>query len=64
MDIDSKSQDGNAFAIMGCVRRLLKDVDRSDEWSDAQKRMMDGDYDNLCDVAEEVTFGSIRVVNR
>lgn len=64
MDIDAKSPDGNAFAIMSYVRLLLHEVNRQDEWPDAQKRMMSGDYDNVCAVAEEVTFGSIRVVNR
>ena len=64
MDIDATEPQGNAFSIMGLVRQLLKDSGRFHEWPEVQKRMMAGDYDNLCDVAEEVTFCLIRVVNR
>tara|TARA_Y100000310_G_scaffold341331_1_gene440141 strand:+ start:75 stop:281 length:207 start_codon:yes stop_codon:yes gene_type:complete len=64
MEIDAKSPEGNAYAIMGYVQRLLKEVDRFVEWPAIQERMMSGDYDNLCDVAEEVTYGTIKVVNR
>jgi len=64
MDIDAQSPGGNAMAIMGAVTRLLKEVGRRDECAAVQKRMMSGNYDNVCAVAEEVTNGSIRVVNR
>lgn len=64
MDIDAKSPMGNAFCIMGVVSKLLKEVGRGDEVKAATERMMAGDYDNLCKVAEEITFGSIKVVNR
>ena len=64
MDIDAKSPSGNAFAIMGCVHRLLRDSGRGDEWPGISERMRSGNYANLCDVTEEVTYGSIRVVNR
>jgi hypothetical protein len=63
MDIIKSSPDGNAWAIMGYVRRLFKEAGRMDEWPEVQKRMTSGDYDNLCQVAEEVTHGSIRVVD-
>lgn len=63
MEIDKRSPDGNAFAVMGYVRRLLRDVGRLDEWPAIRERMQSGDYDNLCAVAEEVTHGSIRVVD-
>jgi len=63
MEIDKSSPDGNAFAIMGYVRRLLKDTGRYDEWPEVSERMKSGDYDNLCAVAEEVSHGSIRVVD-
>lgn len=32
MDIDARAPEGNAYAIMGVVRKLLKDVGRDDEW--------------------------------
>lgn len=64
MDIDAKSPSGNAFAIMGYVKELLKDVGRGKEWPEISARMMGGDYNNLCKIAEEVTNGSICVVNR
>lgn len=64
MEIDATTPDGNAYAIMGYVRRLLEASQRIEEWPAAQKRMMSGNYDNLCDVAEEVTFGSIKIINR
>ncbi len=64
MEIDARSPDGNAFAIMGYVRRLLQDSGRMKGWPKAEERMYAGNYDNLCAVAEEVTYGSIRVVNR
>lgn len=63
MNIDASSSQGNTFSIMATVRRLLIDSGRADAWPDAEKRMMDGDYRNLCAVAEEVTFGCVRVVN-
>lgn len=63
MDIDASSPQGNACSIMGVVQKLLKDAGRRDEWPAIQERMMAGDYRNLCAVAEEVTHGSVRVVN-
>lgn len=62
MEIDRNSPDGNAFAIMGYVSRLLKDVGRDDEIPGVIERMRSGDYENLCRVADEATFGSIKVV--
>jgi len=64
MEIDAKSSDGNAFSIMGHVLTLLKETDRMDEWPGFQERMLGDGYDNLCDVAEEATYGVITVVNR
>lgn len=63
LEIDARSPDGNAFAIMGYVRRLLEGTSRRDEIPAIMERMRSGDYKNLCAVAEEVTFGSITVVN-
>lgn len=60
MIIDRSSPDGNAFAIMGYVRTLLRAAGRADELPAVLERMQSGDYDNLCAVAEEVSFGSIQ----
>ena len=61
MKIPKDSPEANAFSVMAAVHQLLKAVDRNDEWPDIQKRMMSGDYENLCKTAKEVTFGSIEV---
>lgn len=61
MIIRKDSPAGNAFAVMGTVRSLLKEVGRQEEWPAIQARMMAGDYDNLCSIAEEVSNGSIQV---
>jgi len=64
MKIDARAPEGNSFYIMRMVRKLLTESGREKDWPEAQERMMPGNYDNLCKVAEEVTFGSIQVVNR
>lgn len=64
MEIDAKTPEGNSLVIMGIVSQLLEDSGRSDEIKDVMERMKSGNYGNLCKVAEEVTFGSITVVNR
>ena len=64
MDIDAKGPDGNAFVIMGVVQNIFEQTGQTERWPEAKDRMMSGDYDNLCDVAEEVTNGSVVVVNR
>ena len=64
MEIDAQSEDGNVFVVMATVRRLLKDIGRMDRWPAVEARMKEGDYNHACDVAEEVTYGSIKVVNR
>lgn len=64
MEIDATTSDGNGGAIMGIVCTMLKQSGRRDEVKDVRRRMMSGDYDNLCDVAEEVSDGSIKVINR
>lgn len=63
MKIDATSPDGNAYVIMGMVRRLLYNSGRGDEWEGVLKKMTSGDYKNLCAVAEEVTHGAVTVVN-
>jgi len=64
VEIDAQSEDGNVFVVMATVRRLLKDIGRMDRWPAVEARMKEGDYNHACDVAEEVTYGSIKVVNR
>lgn len=64
MDIDAKKPEGNAYAIMGVVSNLLKECGRKDEIETIMSEMVSGDYNNLCDVAERVTYGSIKIVNR
>jgi len=64
MNINANGPEGNAFAIMGTVRSLLKQVGRSAEWPDIQVRMIAGDYNNLCDEAEAATHGVICVTGR
>lgn len=64
MVIDAHGPDGNAFAIMARVKQVLRDMGRADEWEDIRRKMMAGDYDVVCTVAEEVTGGIIQIVNR
>ena len=64
MKIDAKAPEGNVYNIMGLVWNLLSAVGRKNDWPDVERRMKSGNYDNACDVAEEVTYGSIKVINR
>lgn len=64
MVIDAHGPDGNAFSIMACVKQVLRDMGRADEWEDIRRKMMAGDYDAVCTAAEEVTGGIIQIVNR
>ena len=46
--------DGNAFAVMGAVKKALRRANVSaDEISEYIKQSMSGDYDNLLRVAME-----------
>ena len=40
-------RDGNAFAIMGKVRRALQRAGRLDEFEEYQQQATSSDYDNL-----------------
>lgn len=64
MKIDAHSPHGNVFVVMATVRRLLVDIGREDRWPAVEARMKSGDYDHACDVAEDVSYGSICIVNR
>lgn len=62
--INVKKPEGNAFCIMGTVSSILKQCGRRDEIPEVMARMKSGDYDNLCDVAEEVTHGTLKITGR
>ncbi len=48
---------GNAWAVMGRVTSVLKQLDRRDEVDAYTKAAMSGDYDNLIKVSEETLDG-------
>lgn len=52
IEVQLTGNDGNAYAIMGAVRRALKRAKVSaDEIDEYMKQSMSGDYDNLLRVA-------------
>lgn len=52
IEVQLTGNDGNAFAVMGEVKRALKRAKVSaDEISEYTKQSMSGDYDNLLRVA-------------
>jgi len=52
IEVQLTGNDGNAYAIMGAVRRALKRAKVSaDEIAEYTKQSMSGDYDNLLRVA-------------
>jgi len=52
IEVQLTGNDGNAYAIMGSVRRALKRAKISaDEIDEYTKQSMSGDYDNLLRVA-------------
>lgn len=52
IEVQLTGNDGNAYAIMGSVRRALKRAKiSSDEIDEYMKQSMSGDYDNLLRVA-------------
>lgn len=62
MEIDARKPEGNAIVIMGHVAELMKAAGRADEIPKVMERMKSGNYANLCRIAEEETFGSIKVI--
>jgi hypothetical protein len=62
MKIYKNRPEGNAYYIMGQVQNLLKAAGREKEIDAVLDKMTSGNYENLCAVAKEVTFGSIEVV--
>ena len=52
IEVQLSGNDGNAFAIMGAVKKALKRANVSaDEIAEYTKQSMSGDYDNLLRVA-------------
>lgn len=49
------------YYLLGAVQEHLKAKARIDEWPGIRERMESGDYENMCKVAEEVTFGEVKV---
>lgn len=61
--IDRSGPNGNAFAIMGFVKKHLEDMGRGHIWPNTQKKMMEMDYDALCRHATFITRNMIKFVN-
>ena len=59
MRINTSGPDGNAFSIMGVVKRFLRETGQEDKWDATREEMTAGDYVHLCEVATEVTCGAI-----
>ncbi len=52
IEVQLTGNDGNAFAVMGAVKKALKRAKVSaDEITEYTKQSMSGDYDNLLRVA-------------
>ena len=62
--IDAKGPDGNAYVIMAAVTSYLKQTGQRDKITMIMEAMRSSDYIFLCDLAEEVTLGSVRINNR
>ena len=61
--IDSTSSEGNAFYIMGIVKKVLQQMGESKtEIEKAMRKMESSDYENLCRVANEITDGFVEIV--
>jgi hypothetical protein len=45
--------DGNAFAVMGAVKRALREAGRGDLVEEYITKAISGDYDNLLAVSQE-----------
>lgn len=53
--LNLNSPDGNAFAIMGTVKKVLEVAKVSEGVIDSiLKEMKSGDYDNLCEIAGRI----------
>mgnify|MGYP001283926202 CR=1 FL=1 len=50
ISIDLSGPGGNAFALLGTTRKLLRELGRGSEAYAITQEMMSGDYDNLLSV--------------
>ena len=50
-EIDISGPQGNAFFLLGTAQKMAKQLDK--DWDDINKRMTEGDYDNLIKVFDE-----------
>ncbi len=59
--IDLSGPEGNAFHIMGVVKKVCrkKNIDHKP----FLEQMMSGDYDNLCDVVREHFADDIKLIS-
>ena len=61
--INATGPDGNAFAIMAVVQRLLRKQGKTREETNAALKLMQAsDYDHLCETAEQLTNGELEVI--
>jgi len=56
IEIDLTGPEGNAFILLGYVKKWCKQLNR--DFKPIQTEMMSGDYDNLVDVIER-EFGDV-----
>ena len=64
IEIDLTGPDGNAFVLMGYVKRLGSQLDFTPEYvQDILKEMRSGDYENLISVFDR-EFGSVVTLYR
>ena len=54
MTIDLKGPEGNAFALIGLVKKVLKETDQESKVEEILTEMIEGDYENLVKVARSV----------
>jgi hypothetical protein len=63
MVIDPESPNGNSYFLLATVRNLFKEIGRLDEMKAVNEAAFAGDYRHLCEVVDDATFGSIRVLD-
>ena len=62
--IDLSGPNGNAFALMGYAKDLLRQLDRRDEVHAMRTQMMSGDYNNLLRIFEENFSDYVELINK
>ena len=64
LKIDARSEQGNAWNIMGHVRNIMKQLGKTEaEMKLASEDMMSSNYKHLCEAANKHTGGVIIVMN-